>query len=321
MITILTVLIFTGAFFAAAEYAWWGPERRLHRGVQKRLRTLRVESGGRRPRSLLREQQLSGVSFIHDLYARLSIMNRLQSIIDQGKLPYRAGNIVTLSVIIFAAAYLAADLLGLFPFAVLRILFAFGCATLPYVYVWMIRQRRMRNIEQMLPDAIDLFTRAMRAGHNIHSGLQVLAEETHDPLAGECRKMVEELALGSTVEEALHNLSDRVPLLDMRFFATAVVLQRETGANIVMVMENLSMVIRERLQLRARLRAHTAQQRFSAGLLCSLPLLTGIVFYVYRYDYISLLWTTPLGSKMLTYLVISEIVGILWVRKVLSVRF
>lgn len=320
MITILTLFIFTAAFTAAAEYAWWGPQRRLQNIVERRLRGLRVEAGSR-PRSLLREQQMSGVSFIHNVYSRLAVMKGLQSVIDQAKLPYRAGNVVTLGAIVFAASFLVADTFGLFPFLIFEILFAMGCAALPFVYLWIKRGRRMHQIEEMLPEAIDLFTRAMRAGHNIHSGLQVLSEETPEPLAGECRKLVEELTLGSAVEEALHNLSDRVPLLDMRFFTTAVVLQRETGANIVTVMENLSAVIRERLQLRARLRAHTAQQRFSASLLCSLPVVTGIVFYFVRYEYVSLLWKTPLGSKFLIYAVVSELIGILVIKKISTIRF
>jgi len=178
----------------------------------------------------------------------------------------------------------------------------------------------MRQIEEILPEAIDLFTRAMRAGHNIHSGLQVLGEETPEPLGTEFKKLVEDLALGSTVGEALHSLGDRVPILDLRFFSTGIILQRETGANIVTVMENLSAVIRERLQLRARLRSHTAQQRFSATLLCSLPVVTGVAFYFLRYEYISVLWLTELGSRFLIYGIISEIVGILVIRRIASVR-
>jgi tight adherence protein B len=320
MLTIITLLIFSGAFLAAAEYAWWGPERRMQRSVERRLSGLRVATGTRRG-SLLREQELGGDSFIQRIYSLLEITKGMQAVIDQAKLPYRAGNVVTLSALIFAAAFFASDALRLFPFVFLEVLLALGCAAVPLGFVWIKRQRRLRLIEEMLPDAIDLFTRAMKAGHNIHSGLQVLAEETVEPLAAECRKMVEELALGSTIEEALHNLSDRVPLLDMRFFSTAVVLQRETGANIVTVMENLSSVIRERLQLRGRLRAHTAQQRFSAGLLCSLPIVTGVAFYFVRYEYISLLWTTPLGSKFFFYGIVSEIIGILVIRKISTVRF
>lgn len=315
MTIIITFFIFTAAFAAAAEYAWWGPQRRVRMEVEQRLRGLRVESG-RRSLSLLRQQQIGGVSFL----SRLQLMKSLQAIIDQARLPYRAGNVLTLSVLILASSYLAADALGLLPFRSLKVMFAIGCASLPFFYIRAKRRRRMRQIEEILPDAIDLFTRAMRAGHNIHSGLQVLADETPEPLGGEFKKLVEDLTLGSTVAEALHTLGDRVPLLDLRFFSTGVILQRETGANIVTVMENLSAVIRERLQLRARLRAHTAQQRFSAALLCGLPVVTGIVFYFMRYEYISVLWLDETGSRFLIYGIVSEIVGILALRRVASVR-
>ena len=315
MTPILTLIIFTAAFAAAAEYAWWGPQRRIRSEVEQRLRGLRVE-GGRRSMSLLRQQQMSSVSFL----SRLALMKRLQATIDQARLPYRAGNVVAFSLLILVSTYLAADILGLFPFRILKVMFAIGCAAIPIFYVRMKRQRRMRQIEELLPDAIDLFTRAMRAGHNIHSGLQVLADETPEPLGGEFKKLVEDLTLGSTVTESLHSLGDRVPLLDLRFFSTGVILQRETGANIVTVMENLSAVIRERLQLRARLRAHTAQQRFSAALLCGLPVVTGVAFYFLRYEYISILWLTESGSRFLIYGIISEIVGILVIRRVAMVR-
>ncbi|OLC26989.1 MAG: hypothetical protein AUH28_21485, partial [Acidobacteria bacterium 13_1_40CM_56_16] len=240
--------------------------------------------------------------------------------IDQARLPYRAGNVVLFSVVLLAGGYLVADGLQLFPFLVLKILFAVGCSIIPPLYIRVKRQRRMRQIEEMLPDSIDLFTRAMRAGHNIHSGLQVLADETAEPLGTEFKKLVEDLTLGSTVGEALHSLGDRVPLLDLRFFSTGVVLQRETGANIVTVMENLSAVIRERLQLRSRLRAHTAQQRFSAALLCGLPVISGVIFYFVRYEYISVLWLTELGSRFLIYGIVSEIIGILLIRRIASVK-
>jgi len=314
MITVLTLLIFTAAFAGAAEYAWWSPQRRMRQEIDQRLRGLRVETG-RRPDSLLRQQHSAS-----GILSKLEIMKWLQDTIDQARLPYRAGNIVLFSLVLLGGGYLAADTLQLFPFLVLKILFAAGCSIVPPTYIRMKRQRRMRQIEEMLPDSIDLFTRAMRAGHNIHSGLQVLADETAEPLGTEFKKLVEDLTLGSTVDEALHSLGDRVPLLDLRFFSTGVVLQRETGANIVTVMENLSAVIRERLQLRSRLRAHTAQQRFSAGLLCALPVVTGIIFYFARYEYISVLWLTELVSSFLIYGIVSEIIGILVIRKIASVK-
>jgi tight adherence protein B len=315
MITILTLLIFTGAFAAAAEYACWAPQRRAKQEIEQRLRGLRVETG-RQPAALLRQQNLGGIGFI----SRLELLKWLQASIDQGKLPYRAGNIILFSIVLLIGSYLAADTFQLFPFTILKVLFAIGCSVVPIVYIRTMRQRRMRQIEEMLPEAIDLFTRAMRAGHNIHSGLQVLADETVEPLGGEFKKVVEDLTLGSAVDEALHNLGDRVPVLDLRFFSTGVILQRETGANIVTVMENLSAVIRERLQLRARLRAHTAQQRFSAGLICGLPVVTGIFFYFVRYEYISALWLTEIGSRFLIYGIVSEIVGILAIRRIAAIK-
>lgn len=315
MITLLTLIIFTGAFTAAAEYALWAPQRRARQEIEQRLRGLRVEAG-HQPASLLRQQNLGGIGIL----SRLEFLKWLQDSIDQGKLPYRAGNVVLFSVVLLIGSYLAADTFQLFPFTVLKVLFAIGCSLVPIVYIHTMRQRRMRQIEEMLPEAIDLFTRAMRAGHNIHSGLQVLADETVEPLGGEFKKVVEDLTLGSAVDEALHNFGDRVPVLDLRFFSTGVILQRETGANIVTVMENLSAVIRERLQLRARLRAHTAQQRFSAGLICGLPVVTGIFFYFVRYEYISALWLTEIGSRFLIYGIVSEIVGILAIRRIAAVK-
>jgi tight adherence protein B len=315
MITIFTFFIFTGAFVAAAEYAWWAPQRRARQEIEQRLRGLRVETG-RQPASLLRQQNTGGIGF----FSRLELIKWVQASVDQAKLPYRAGNVILSSVVLLIGTYLAADTFQLFPFTVLQVLFAIGCSLVPIIYIRTMRQRRMRQIEEMLPEAIDLFTRAMRAGHNIHSGLQVLADETIEPLGGEFKKVVEDLTLGSAVDEALHNLGDRVPVLDLRFFSTGVILQRETGANIVTVMENLSAVIRERLQLRARLRAHTAQQRFSAGLICGLPLVTGIFFYFVRYEYISALWLTETGSRFLIYGIVSEIVGILIIRRIAAVK-
>src|ERR1700730_5978342 len=178
------------------------------------------------------------------------------------------------------------------------------------------RARRMGKFEENLPDAIDLFTRTMRAGHNIHSGLETISTETSDPIKMEFRKLMEELALGSPIEAALHSLGERVPLIDLKFFITGLILQRQTGANMVSVLENLSMLVRERLNMAAKMKAHTAQQRFSAALLCLMPIVVGIGFWILKPEYIRLLYTDPIGTKFLTYAIISEIVGILIIRKI-----
>jgi tight adherence protein B len=172
-----------------------------------------------------------------------------------------------------------------------------------------------------LPDAIDLFARAMRAGHNVHSGLEVIANETYDPVRMEFRKLMEELALGSQVDVALRNLGDRVPIVDLHFFITGVILQRQTGANIVSVLENLSMVIRERLNMAAKLKAHTAQQRLSAVVMILAPIVTGVAFYILRPDYVAVLWTDSVAALFFTYAIISELLGAVVLWRIASVRF
>jgi tight adherence protein B len=202
----------------------------------------------------------------------------------------------------------------------LRLLFTAAVGFAPLMYIMRIRSKRLRKFEEQLPDAIDLFTRTMRAGHNIHSGLETIANETADPVRMEFKKLMEELALGSQVEPALHGLGARVPLIDLKFFITSLILQRQTGANMVAVLENLSTLVRERLNMAAKLKAHTAQQRFSAGLLCCLPLVVGIGFWILKPDYVRLLWTDPVGAKFFTYAIISEIVGILVIRKIANIK-
>ena len=122
------------------------------------------------------------------------------------------------------------------------------------------------------------------------------------------------------MEPALHGLGKRVPLIDLKFFITALILQRQTGANMVAVLENLSSLVRERLNLAAKMKAHTAQQRFSAGLLCCLPLVVGIGFYILKPEYVRLLWTDPVGSKIFTFAIIWEIIGILIIRKLANIK-
>jgi tight adherence protein B len=201
-----------------------------------------------------------------------------------------------------------------------RLLISVVLASLPIAYIMRVRGRRLHKFEELLPDAIDLFTRTMRAGHNIHSGLETMANETIDPVKMEFRKVMEELALGSPLEPTLHSLGERIPLIDLKFFITGLILQRQTGANMVAVLENLATLVRERLNMAARLKAHTAQQRFSAGLLCVMPLVVALGFWILKPEYIRLLYTDPTGSKFLTYAIISECVGILVIRKIANIK-
>jgi tight adherence protein B len=322
MFLFIAFLIFSGAFAAAAYYVWTVPQTKSEEVLTARLRDLRV-SGGMRTRAasdLVRTERRGALAPLGDFVSWLAILRRLQDYIDQANLKYRAAEVAALCVILALASYFLMVLAGV-SLIVLRLGIAITLGALPLFYIRRVRNRRLRKFEESLPDAIDLFNRAMKAGHNIHAGLETIARETFDPVRMEFRKVLEELALGAPVDQTLHGLGRRVPLVDLKFFVTGLILQRQTGANMVQVLENLAQLVRERLNLAAKMKAATAQQRFSAGLLCSLPVVVGFGFWILKPEYIRLLYTDEIGQMFLTYAIVSELIGILVIRKIANPRF
>jgi tight adherence protein B len=317
---LVVAVLFSVALLIAGHYIWDVPEQQAERALGHRMRELRAYTRGRTRTApeLLRQEHRGPYAFLGDLVTWLGVLRRLQDLIEQANLRYRAADVAGISLL------LAGTVIGILTLAgagnlLISVVLGTIAGSIPLIYITRVRARRLRKFEQQLPDAIDLFTRSMRAGHNLHSGLETMAAETADPVRMEFRKMMEELALGSQVEPALHGLGKRVPLIDLKFFITSLILQRQTGANMVAVLENLASLVRERLDMAEKLKAHTAQQRLSAWLLCALPLVVGLGFYIQKPEYMRMLWTDPTGSKFLTYGIVSEIVGILIIRRIASV--
>ena len=316
MFLFIAFLIFTGALGAAGYYVWSVPQEHEREILTGRLRELRLAGGARRMAAdLVRRERRGAFAPLGDFVDWIGILRRLQLMIQQANLRYRAADVFVVCLLITVISYLAMQLAGL-SMLILRTAFALGLGALPVAYIMRVRRKRLNQFEEILPDAIDLFNRSMKAGHNIHSGLETIASESVDPVKMEFKKVVEELALGAPIEDTLHSLGSRVPIIDLKFFVTGLILQRQTGANMVQVLENLALLVRERLNLAAKMRAATAQQRFSAGLLCSLPLVVGIGFWFLKPEYIVLLYSDPTGQKFLTYAIISELIGILVIRKI-----
>ncbi len=321
MFLLLAFLIFSGALAGAGYYVWSVPRQQQNDVLSTRLRELRVPgSRTRTAGSLRRSEQRSGMGPLADFFAWVGLLRRLQLYIDQANLKYRAPEVFGLSLVICVASFLLFGLFGM-SLLILRIGLSLILAAIPTFYIRRARTRRIQKFEAMLPDAIDLFNRSMKAGHNTHAGLETIAQETFDPVKMEFRKVIEELALGAPLEDTLHGLGSRVPLIDLKFFITGLILQRQTGADLVKVLENLALLVRERLSLSAKMKAATAQQRFSAGLLCALPVVVGLGFWVLKPEYIRLLYSDETGQKFFTYAIVSELVGMLIIRKIANPRF
>jgi tight adherence protein B len=323
MFLLAAFLIFTAALLGAAWYAVQVPRREESEVVANRLRDLRMRSAPRRSTAgaLLREESRGTFSFLSDFVSWLGVQRRLQESIDQANLKYRATDVLVVTVLVFALAYAVLGVAGLDSQFVLRLVFSGIAAAAPVAYILRVRKKRLARFEELFPDAIDLFNRSMKAGHTIHSGLETIANESLEPVRMEFKKVVEELSLGSPLEDALHHLGARVPLVDLKFYITGLILQRQTGANLTEVLENLGLLVRERLNMAKKLKAHTAQQRLSAGLLCALPVIVALGFWIVKPEYMELLYTDETGSIFLTYGVISEIVGILVIRRIANPKF
>jgi len=322
MFLLIVFLIFTGALAAAGYYAWSSPRQHAQDVLADRLRELRVTGGGqlRTSGDLVRQERRGQLAGLGDFVSWLCVLRRLQDCIDQADRKYRAAEVLALCLILALGSYFLLWLMGV-SILVLRAGLALGIGAAPVIYILAVRRKRLNRFEEALPDSIDLFNRSMKAGHNIHAGLETMAQETLDPVRMEFRKIVEELALGAPVDQTLHGLGRRVPLIDVKFFVTGLILQRQTGANMVQVLENLAQLVRERLNLAAKLKASTAQQRFSAGLLCSLPILFAFGLWIAKPDYLRLLYSDPTGQMFLTYAIISEVIGILVIRKLANPKF
>lgn len=191
---------------------------------------------------------------------------------------------------------------------------------LPFVWLTMKRKRRMNKFASQLPEALELVARALRAGHSLASGLSLVAHEMSDPIGKEFNRTFEEQNLGMPMEEALENMTERVPNLDLKFFATAVVLQRQTGGDLAEILDKIGRLIRERFQIFGQIQALTGEGRLSGIVLLALPPALFAAVWRMNPDYLMLLFTDDLGKKMLVGALVMQLLGAVMIRKIVDIR-
>jgi tight adherence protein B len=195
-----------------------------------------------------------------------------------------------------------------------------SAASVPFVHVWWKRKQRFDQFLELLPDALDLISRSLSAGHAFAESLHMVSTEMPEPIAGEFRKTYEEQNLGLSLKLALENLVDRVPLLDLRMCVTAVMIQRETGGNLAEILEKVAYTIRERFRIMGDLKTLTTSSRISAWLLCGLPIFVAIGVTLMNPDYMSVLWKDPRGHYLIGTALIMQVTGMFIVRKILDIK-
>lgn len=268
---------------------------------------------------LLRHRKPSGFPLLDSLLARWHGSRRFALWLQQSGTGWHPAQL--------AAATLTAALLALLATQVLlhaapwmALLAALAVGSLPLAWTARQRTRRMRAIERQLPDALDLIVRALKAGHAFSSSLQMAGEELNEPIAGELRLTHEEANFGVPVDQALLGLEQRVPLMDLRYFVVAVLVQREAGGNLTEALSNLARLARERLKLHARVRVLTAEGRLSAWILALMPFFLFGVIFTFNRPFMEPLWTDPIGHTMVRILLSMMLLGGLWLRRITYVR-
>jgi tight adherence protein B len=182
------------------------------------------------------------------------------------------------------------------------------------------RNRRMRTFEEQFPEGLDLISRALKAGHAFATGLKMVADEMPEPVGPEFRKTFDEQNFGLPMKDALENLTYRMPLLDVRFFATAVLIQRETGGNLSEILENLAHVVRERFKILRQVRVYTAHGRFTGYVLLALPAVLCIALSFINPDHMNLLFRHRIGQMLLVVALVLQMIGYIWIKQVIKIE-
>ncbi len=283
--------------------------------VRRRMESVRkAEQRGNVSLSLklVRDEMLSSVPALHRLLMKWTWSSRLRDFVAQAGMKTKPAKLLMTSAVIGLGSYLITKMsYPQFPVALLAAVIA---AIIPFSVVAFRRRRRLRKFEEHFPEALDLLGRAVRAGHAFTTGLEMIAKESSEPVAGEFRATFEEQNFGLPLRDALLNMTERVPMVDVRFFVTALLIQKETGGNLAEILDGLARVIRDRFRIHREVKTRTAQGRLTAGILISLPPLMMLMLEIINPHYMHILFDDPAGPMVLAVAVTMQLIGsaLLW---------
>lgn len=319
------LLIFLGLIFAAVfllaqglMVPVFGESARTRRLLQQRLRKIQADGDQHELISLLREKYLNRLSPTERWLESLPAMERLARVIEQAGHSMLAHRLVLLSV--FFGVIGAVCGWSFSRLAVVGLGAAAIGIALPFLKITHDRKKRFAQLDEQLPDAIDVMKRAMRAGHPFNSALNLVAEDMSDPIAREFQLAFADINYGNDLRRALLGLLLRVPSVSMMAVVTAVLVQKETGGNLAEIFEQIARVIRGRFRFHRKVRTLSAEGRLSAWILALVPLVLFAVIWVTTPSYLPVLLENPAGQKLLIVAVVAGVLGILWMRKIIRVE-
>ncbi|HEV8208969.1 MAG TPA: type II secretion system F family protein [Vicinamibacterales bacterium] len=252
------------------------------------------------------------------LLAQSGMGSRLARLIDQSGVPTTPSAVVIMSLVAGTVAALLVSLFVHQPFA--APLAGLVVAAAPFGFLKHRRSARQKRFEEQFPEALDLLARAIRAGHAFQTALGMVADELSDPVGPEFKKTFDQQNYGLPLRDALNEMAARVAILDVRFFVTAVLIQRDTGGNLSEILDNLAHVVRERFKIKRQVRVHTAHGRFTGYVLLALPAALAVALTFINPEHMNLLFRERMGQTMLTGALVMQTVGFFWIRHVIKIE-
>lgn len=318
---LFAILVFAVVVFSVEGlYLWWTASRgAAAKRIERRLTSMSFEMGADpAAMSMLKSRVLSASPVLDALLRRIPGIDAFDRFLQQSGKGWTVGRFVGYTVASLAIALVLLSMLHLPPFIgpVLAVL----AAGLPWQVAVRARNKRMKKFEEQLPEAADLISRALRSGHALAGALQMVGTEMPNPIAEEFRAASDEINFGVSMNQALQNLAGRMPSMDLRFFVIAVLIQRESGGNLAEILGNLSAIIRQRLALLNKVRVLSAEGKLSAWILGALPFATALLINIVNPGFMKVLWTDPVGLKLVGGALVLMVLGVLWMRKIIRIR-
>jgi tight adherence protein B len=316
LIAFIAFLVVTGLAAAAGIGALRLPGTLADRRMERRLREVSDRDDTPQTASFIRERKSGPMPALDRAFGGTG--SPLSRLIEQ------SGVVTTPSTIILSSIGLSV-VLAVASLMFVRQPFAWAGAglvglALPYGYLRYRKNARMKRFEEQFPEALDLLSRAIRAGHAFQTAMGMCADELPAPVGVEFKKSFEQQNFGLPLKDTLNELAERVPHLDVRFFVTAVLIQRETGGNLAEILDNLAHVVRERFKILRQVRVHTAHGRFTGYVLLALPASLGVVLAWMNPEHMDLLFKEKMGQMMIMGAIVMQTIGYFWIRKVIKIE-
>jgi len=315
LIAFLAFLVVTGVVAGLGFGALRLPGTLADRRMERRLREVSHREDDDRPTSFIRDKKAGPLPALDRALGGSSSLSRL---VEQSGVATTPSTIVLASLglaVLLAAgtlifvrqpfAWLVGGLVGLM---------------LPYGFLRHRRNARMKRFEEQFPEALDLLSRAIRAGHAFQTAMGMCADELPAPVGIEFRKSFDQQNFGLPLKDALNELAERVPILDVKFFVTAVLIQRETGGNLAEILDNLAHVVRERFKILRQVRVHTAHGRFTGYVLLALPAALAVALMFINPEHMNLLFEEKIGQMMIVGCIVMQAVGFIWIKKIVKIE-